>query len=46
MTKDLIDQATVKQTDGATNTYIGLTSTTFKARLGVHTNSFKDPEAN
>ena len=28
-----------------THTY-GLTSTTFKARLGVHKNSFKDPEAN
>ena len=28
-----------------THTY-GLTSTTFKARLGVHKNAFKDPEAN
>ena len=46
ITKELVYQATVKQTDGTTNTYIGLTSTTFKARLGVHKNSFKDPDAN
>ena len=46
LTKDLVYQATVKQTNGGTDTYIGLTSTTFKARLGTHKNSFKDPEAN
>ena len=46
LTRELIYQATVKQTNGTENTYIGLTSTTFKARLGVHKNSFKDPEAN
>ena len=34
------------QTDNTTSTYIGLTSTTFKARLGVHKNSYNDPEAN
>ena len=46
LTKELVYQATVTQTDKTTNTYIGLTSTTFKARLGVHKNSFKDPDAN
>ena len=46
LTKNLVYQTTVEQRDGETNTYIGLTSTTFKARLGVHKNSFKDPEAN
>ena len=46
MIKDLVYQSTIDQADGISNTYIGLTSTTFKARLGVHKNSFKDPEAN
>jgi hypothetical protein len=40
--KELVYQAIVEQTDGTTNTYIGLTSSTFKSRLGVHTNSFKE----
>ena len=34
------------QTVKTTNTYIGLSSTAFKARLGVHENSFNNPEAN
>ena len=32
--------------DGTSEKYIGLTSMTFKASLGVHNNSFKDIEAN
>ena len=40
------NQATVNQADLTTNCYIGLTSTTLKARLVTHKNSFKDENAN
>ena len=46
LSENLIYQATVTQADQTTNCYIGLTSTTFKARLGTHKNSFKDEDAN
>ena len=46
LTKNVVYQATVKQGDGASEKCIGLTSMTFKARWGVHKNSFKDLEAN
>ena len=48
LTNNLVYQSTVTQhtAQNTQRTYIGLTSTTFKARLGVHKNSFKDPEAN
>ena len=46
LTENLIYQATVTQADQTTNCYIGLTSTTFKARLGTHKNSFKDEDVN
>ena len=41
--KEIVYQATVKQPNGEEKTYVGLTATEFKARLGVHTQSFKDP---
>ena len=45
-TKNIVYQATVEEENGTPSTYVGLTSTTFKARLGVHKNSFIDPDAN
>ena len=44
--KNVIYKATVKQTNGKTNTYIGNTSTEFKSRLAVHQHSFKYSEKN
>ena len=41
--KKIVYQATVKQPNGEEKTYVGLTATEFKARLGVHSQSFKDP---
>ena len=41
-----IYQATVKSPTLETKTYIGLSSTEFKKRLGVHTQSFNDPTVN
>ena len=41
----IIYQATVTQPTSEAKTYVGLCSTDFKARLGVHTQTFKDPEA-
>lgn len=46
LTKNLIYCATVTEEDQSTRTYTGLTSTTFKARLGVHHQSFRDKEVN
>ena len=37
---------TITQETNTSNTYIGLTSTTFKERLSTHTNSFKQCETN
>ena len=34
----------MNQSDSQVTNYVGLTSTDFKARLGVHTQTFKDPE--
>ena len=45
-TKNLIYQATVKKPNNEKSFYIGLTSTDFKKRLGVHHQSFRDPEVN
>ena len=42
----LIYQATVTEPNAESRTYIGLCSTDFKARLGVHRQSFKDPRVN
>ena len=44
--KGIIYQAKVTQPNAEEKTYIGLCSTEFKARLGVHTQSFNDPEVN
>ena len=46
LTENLIYQATVTQDDQTTNCYIGLASTSFKARYYTHKNSFKDEEVN
>jgi hypothetical protein len=46
LSKNLIYHATVLQEDQTKNHYTGLTSTTFKARLGVHHQSFRDEEVN
>ena len=43
---NLIYKATITQDNNKTETYTGLTSTTFKARLGTHKSSFKNPDAN
>ena len=40
LTENLIYQATVTENDGLKNTYIGLTSSSFKTRLGNHNKSF------
>ena len=42
--KNIIYHAKVNQSDSKVTNYVGLTSTDFKARLGVHTQTFKDPE--
>ena len=44
--KNIIYQAKITQKNQKIETYIGLTSTTFKARLGTHKTSFKNPDAN
>ena len=41
LSENIVYQATVKQSDGQTNTYIGLTSPDFKKRLGNHNKSFR-----
>ena len=46
LTEGLIYQATVTEPNAEPRTYIGLCSTDFKARLGVHRQSFRDPEVN
>ena len=43
LSEEIIYQAKVTQPNGETKTYIGLCSTDFKQRLGVHKQSFKDP---
>ena len=45
-TKNAVCQTTVAQADQTSKNYIGLTSCEFKARLAVHTQSFKDEELN
>ena len=42
LSKNVIYEATVTQNDQRKNTYTGLCSTDFKARLGTHTQTFKD----
>ena len=42
--KEIVYQATVEQPNNEVKTYVGLTETDFKARLGVHKQSLKDPE--
>ena len=42
LSENIIYQATVTQPSKESKTYIGLTSTDFKQRLGVHTQNFKD----
>ena len=44
MTEKLVYQATVSEPNSAPQTYIGQSSTNFKARLGVHNQTFRDPE--
>ena len=39
--KNVVYQATVSSSDGATETYIGLTAPPFKQRIGNHKKSFK-----
>ena len=46
LSEEIIYQATVTHPSTEPKTYIGLCSTDFKARLGVHTQSFKDPLIN
>ena len=46
LSKKIINQATVIHPSTESKTYIGLCSTDFKARLGVHTQSFNDPLVN
>ena len=43
---EIIYQATVSQPNHDPKTYIGLTSTDFKARLGNHKQSFINPDTN
>ena len=43
LSENIIYQATVRQPNAETKTYIGLCSTDFKARLGQHKQTFKDP---
>ena len=44
LSEKLIYQATVTVPNLETQTYIGQCSTSFKARLGVHNQTFRDPE--
>ena len=46
LSKNIIYKANIIQENGKTETYTGLTSTTFKARLGTHKTSFKNPNVN
>jgi hypothetical protein len=46
LTENVIYKATVTENDNTVNTYTGLTSNTFKARLGSHKHSFKHIDAN
>ena len=41
LSENIVYQATVKQSDGQTNTYIGLTAPAFKKRFANHKKSFK-----
>ena len=42
LSENIIYQATVTQPNNETKTYVGLTSTDFKQKLGVHRQNFKD----
>ena len=44
LSSEIIYQATVHLPNAETKTYIGLSSTEFKKRLGVHRQTFNDPE--
>jgi hypothetical protein len=44
--KNIVYKATITQENKKFETYTGLTSTAFKARLGTHNTSFKNPDAN
>ena len=44
LSDEIIYQATVMEPEAEPKTYIGLCSTDFKARLGVHKDSFKNPQ--
>ena len=46
LTSCIVYQATVTQPNQETKTYIGLTSTDFKARLANHKQSFQNPDVN
>ena len=46
LAKGVIYKATVTQENSKINTYIGLTSNSFKKRFYSHNNSFKNPDAN
>ena len=46
LTNDLIYNAEVTEADGKTRNYTGLASTTFKIRLGIHKQSFKNKDIN
>ena len=46
LTDNLVYQATVTLPNNETKTYIGQTSTDFKARLSTHKHSFKNPNVN
>ena len=41
LTQEVIYQATVKKSDGLTDTYIGLTSNTLKQRITAHKSNFR-----
>ena len=42
--KNIVYHAKVSQSDNKVTNYVGMTSTDFKARLGTHTQTFKDQE--
>ena len=46
LSKNLIYEATVTQENNTKNSYTGLCSTTFKARLAIHKQSFKNENVN
>jgi hypothetical protein len=46
LTEGVMYKATVIKENGSVNTYTGLTSNSFKARLGSHTHLFINTEAN